>query len=419
MTSFVSRRGASGRGPGIRMRSLIVAAAASACLLLIAPARAQSFVAQHGALRVEGNKVVDSHGSPITLRGMALYWSQWKPAFYNAQCPKWLRDDWKCTVVRASMAVGSGGYLTNPDREMEKIRTVVRAAIDLGIYVIIDFHETGNANNHLSQAKKFFGDVSKEFGNIPNVIYETWNEPTNSHAWATVIKPYHEAIIQVIRANDPGNIILCGTRSWCQEVDEASRNPITISKNIAYTLHFYAATHKEYNRAKAKTALDNGIALMVTEGGLSEASGNGAIDTAEARRWCDFMDGNGILWTNWSLADLSESSGALKVGASPNGNWAESQISASGRWVRNRLRAGAATVSLASPRAIRAGLSWAAPGTLEAFRDAAGRLALRARGERRRAGGILFGAPGRNPPGSEGALQYRGELPANKPKGAK
>lgn len=377
------------------MRNLITAAAVFAAWLLITPVRAQSFVEQHGALRVEGNKVVDSHGRPVTLRGMALYWSQWKPAFYNAQCIKWLRDDWKCTVVRASMAVGSGGYLTNPDGEMEKIRTVVHAAIDLGIYVIIDFHETGNANDHLTQAKKFFGDVSKEFGNVPNVIYETWNEPTGSHPWATVIKPYHEAVIPVIRANDSGNIILCGTRSWCQDVDEASQNPITISKNIAYTMHFYAATHKEPNRAKARTALANGIALMVTEGGLSEASGKGAIDTAEARRWCDFMDANGILWTNWSLADLSESSAALKVGASPDGNWPESEISASGQWVRNRLHAGAATVSLEMSRVRRADLRWAAPGALEAFRDADGRLTLKARGETFRADRILFSAPTR------------------------
>lgn len=389
------------------MRNLIAAAAVSVSALLTTPVRAQSFVEQHGALRVEGNKVVDSRGRQVTLRGMALYWSQWKPAFYNAQCVKWLRDDWKCTVVRASIAVGSGGYLTNPNGEMEKVRTVVRAAIDLGIYVIIDFHETGNGNDHLTQAKKFFGDVSKEFGNVPNVIYETWNEPTGSHAWATVIKPYHEAVIPVIRANDPDNIILCGTKTWCQDVDEASRSPITVSKNIAYTLHFYAATHKESNRAKAKTALANGIALMVTEGGLSEATGSGAVDTVEARRWCDFMDDNGILWTNWSLADLSESSAALKVGAGPNGNWTESQISASGRWVRNRLRAGAATVSIAGPRAGRADFHWAGPGALEAFRDAGGRLVLKTQGERPRASGIHFRAPTRLLPVSEGAVQSR------------
>ena len=107
------------------------AALALSALFSAAPAAAQSFVAEHGALKVQGNKIVDSKGQPITLRGMALYWSQWKPAFYNAQCVKWLRDDWKCNVVRASMAVTDGGYLTNPAAEMAKVRTVVQAE---GIY---------------------------------------------------------------------------------------------------------------------------------------------------------------------------------------------------------------------------------------------------------------------------------------------
>lgn len=351
-----------------------LAALALAAVFSAAPVAAQSFVAEHGALKVQGNKIVDSKGQPITLRGMALYWSQWKPAFYNAQCVKWLRDDWKINVVRATMAVTDGGYLSNPDAEMNKVRTVVQAAIDLGIYVIVDFHETKNGNTHLNEAKKFFGDLTKEFGKQPNLIYETWNEPDNTVAWATAIKPYHEAVIPSIRANSDG-IILCGTRNWCQEVDEAAANPITSSTNIAYTLHFYATDHRDANRAKAKTALDKGIALMVTEGGLSEASGNGRIDTAEATKWCDFMDQNGILWTNWSLADLTESSGALKVGASGTGGWNESQLNPSGVWVRNRLRAKAATVSLAPPARKLAG--YRSPmAALSARTDANGRLVL-------------------------------------------
>ena len=60
----------------------------------------------HGRLQVEGNKITSSlHGNPVTLRGMSLYWSQWRGEFYNKEVINTLAKDWKCTVVRAAMAV--------------------------------------------------------------------------------------------------------------------------------------------------------------------------------------------------------------------------------------------------------------------------------------------------------------------------
>src|SRR3954465_255073 len=79
------------------------------CLLALACAFPQTAVQLHGQLRVQGNRVVDKNGQAVQLRGMALYWSNGKPAFYNAQCVQWLRDDWRISIVRPSMAVGSLG----------------------------------------------------------------------------------------------------------------------------------------------------------------------------------------------------------------------------------------------------------------------------------------------------------------------
>jgi endoglucanase len=307
------------------------------CLLLASWTYGQErAVGEHGKLSVSGNQIVDSGGQPVVLRGMALYWSQWKGQFYNAECVKWLRDDWNCGVVRASMAVEAGGYLTNPEREKAKVKTVVQAAIDLGVYVIIDWHDH-NADRHVEQAQAFFEEMAQTYGQYPNVIYELWNEPLNTHDWSTVIKPYHEAVIPKIRAHDPDNIIVCGTQTWSQDVDKASLNPIA-GDNIAYALHFYAATHKQALRDKAATALKNGIALMVTEWGTSEATGNGTLGTEETQKWIQFMNENNLSWCNWSVADLTETSAALKPGADPNGGWRADAISPSGALVRQELR---------------------------------------------------------------------------------
>ena len=307
------------------MRKLTLAIIGLLTVALSAQAQ-QSVVSQHGALAVKGNRIVDKNGDPFVVRGMSLYWSQWKGQFYNPDCIKWLRDDWRCTVVRASMAVGANGYLNHPDVEKKKVQTVVQAAIDLGIYVIIDWHTDRNPAQ--AQSEAFFEEMARTYGDKPNVIFELWNEPLNTADWTSVVKPYHEAVIPKIRQHSK-NLIVCGTQTWSQDVDKAARDPLKFD-NIAYTLHFYTATHHQSLRNKAQAALDGGVALFVTEWGASEASGNGRLDEVETRTWLDFMDKNQLSWATWSVADLAETSAALRARADPKGGWPDSVIKADG-----------------------------------------------------------------------------------------
>ena len=311
-----------------------------------AEAQTQTAVQKYGQLRVSGNRIVDQSGAPVQLRGMSLYWSQWIPKYYTANTVRWLRDDWKITVIRAAMAVNSGGYATNPAAERNKVIAVVDAAIQLGIYVIIDYHDH-TASDNRAMAQAFFADMAQRYGNTPNVIYEPFNEPLDV-SWANVLKPYHEAVIDSIRQHDPDNIVIVGTRNWSQQVAEAAANPINRS-NVAYTLHFYANTHGQWLRDQAQTALNRGVALFVTEYGTTDASGNGTVNAAATREWWAFLDQNFIGHANWSVADISESSAALVSGASPNGGWAVSQIKPSGILVRDELRAKAPNLGTTNP----------------------------------------------------------------------
>ncbi|MBC8135552.1 MAG: glycoside hydrolase family 5 protein [Fibrella sp.] len=291
---------------------------------------------RHGNLRVQGNRIVDKNGKPVQLRGMSLFWSQWIGQFYNADAINWLTTDWHCTVVRAALAVEPDGYLKDPAKEKQKIVAVVDAAVKAGIYVIIDWHDH-NAHQHTDAAVKFFGEMARRYGKLPNVIYEPYNEPLDKTSWSKEIKPYHEAVIREIRRYDPDNIIVCGTRTWSQKVDEASEDPLKFS-NIAYTLHFYATTHKQYLRDAAMKAMQNGVALMVTEFGTTEASGDGVIDYEETKKWWKFLDDNHISWCNWSVADKVEAAAVLKPGASARGKWKDTEITPSGLFVRDELR---------------------------------------------------------------------------------
>ncbi len=300
------------------------------------PQNSETAVDTHGQLQVAGNKILDKNKKPVQLRGMSLFWSQWMGQFYTKEAVNWLKKDWKCTIVRAAMGVeDADGYLSNKEKEKQKIFTVIDAAIAEGIYVIVDWH-SHHAEDHVKDAEVFFAEVAQKYGNHPNLIYEIYNEPLEV-SWKNTLKPYHEKIIAVIRKHDPDNLIICGTRRWSQEVDEVIGNEIN-DVNVAYTLHYYASTHKQFLRSKAQKALNAGIPLFVTEYGTTEASGDGFINTGEVRLWWNFLDTNKISWCNWSIADKNEASAALRPGASGIGGWKDSEITKSGKMIRDEMR---------------------------------------------------------------------------------
>jgi len=299
------------------------------------PAPSGTAIEKYGQLSVQGNKVVGKDGQTVRLQGMSLFWSQWMGQYWNKQALSWLVQDWHIEIVRAAMGVDQGGYLSNPGAEKAKLETVIQAAIDLGIYVIIDWH-LESSDGHTNEAKTFFGEMAQKYGHFPNILFETWNEPKYVD-WGT-IKAHHEQVVSVIRQHS-SNICILGNPTWSSEPDTAARDPVS-SDNIAYTCHFYAASNNAPGRIQG--ALDAGHAVWVTEWGTCESSGNGRVDTGSAANWMNFLQQHSISSTNWAISDKAESCSALSGGASPNGGWSEGQLTDSGRWVRNTIRCGGA-----------------------------------------------------------------------------
>nr|AHI15746.1 glycoside hydrolase family 5 subfamily 2 [Apriona japonica] len=292
---------------------------------------AQETVSKHGKLSVQGTQLVNQNGEAVQLKGMSMFWSVWMPKYWNEATVQSIHNACHSNIVRAAMAVEYGGYLTDPTTEMQRVETVIEAAIKNDIYVIADWHDW-HAEEHLEQAKGFFEQISKKYGGYPNLIYETYNEPLDI-AWSSVVKPYHEEIIKVIRANDPDNVILLGSPHYDQELDQVLADPITGQTNIMYTLHFYSVDTKQWLRDRVQNVMNNGIPIFVSEYGTCAGTGNGTVLADETQLWWDWLDQNQMSYVNWALSDKDEAASVLIADTTPENACQDAYLTESGKLV--------------------------------------------------------------------------------------
>ena len=309
----------------------------------------QTALSKHGRLSVKGADLVDKNGKKFQLRGISTHGINWDVGepYVNKAAFKTLRNKWGVNAIRLAMYTEEyNGYCTGGDKA--KLRALVdngvKYAKQLGMYAIIDWHvlKEGNPNAHLSEAKDFFTIMAKKHKNDKNVIYEICNEPNGGASWSD-IKSYAKQIITTIRKYDKKAVIIVGTPTWSQlgsdgTSNEVADSPITGFKNIMYTLHFYAGewSHNEYLPKKVEYARKKKLPIMVTEFGLSPASGDGAISTVNADKWFKLLDKYNISYFCWSLSNKNESASLLASSTSKKSGWKNSDLSAAGKYIKKK-----------------------------------------------------------------------------------
>lgn len=331
----------------LRGFALVCVLALGLCLtggLQIAEAKTTTYYdASAGRLHVKGTKLVDKKGHEVQLRGVSTHGLSWYPQYVNDKCFAQLHDKWGANVVRLAMYTEEyNGYCSGDAKNRSDLKKLIKKGVKLAkkhkMYVIVDWHilSDGNPNSHKKEAKAFFKEMSKELKGYNNVIYEICNEPNNGTSWKE-IKSYAKSVISTIRENDKKAVIVVGTPTWSQDVDQAAADPIK-GDNIMYALHFYAATHKTDLRNKMTAAINKGLPVFVTEYGICDASGNGAIDKKEADRWIQTMDEYGVSYIAWNLSNKQESSSIIKSSCPKVSGFKKSELSDEGRWLYHLLR---------------------------------------------------------------------------------
>ena len=272
-------------------------------------------------------------GNEVSVQGMSLFWSISSDVgspFWTSDIVSGLVQKQNIQIIRAPMGVdedwGSGNYFTKEGYYQGLMNTVVQAAIDNDIYVIIDYH-SHKASDNVDNAKKFFGYMAQKWGKKDNVIFEIFNEPT-SQSWGT-IKTYADAVVSTIRQYSD-NLIIVGNRSWDQYPSDAIGNEVSDSKNnIAYTFHFYAGSHSTGNEgANAVRAMNSGLSVFVSEWGTVNADGDGGVSN-NSSTWLSWMKDHKLSGANWAVSNKNEGASYFNGSA-----W---NYSNSGQWVNTNV----------------------------------------------------------------------------------
>ncbi len=299
---------------------------------------------QNGALSVKGTQLVDEKGQAVQLRGISTHGIAWFPDFVNQDAVTQLSEDWGANLFRIAMYTDeNGGYCTDGDKE--KLKALVTDGVEYAkqadMYVIVDWHILHDSNplTHKEEALQFFKEMTEKLKDEKHVLYEICNEPNSGCSWED-IKSYANEVIPVIRENAPDAVILVGTPTWSQEIDKPQNDPIKGYDNIMYTLHFYAATHKEDLRSKMVSAVEAGTPVFVSEYGLCDASGNGGNDLGQAQSWIDTMDQKGISYAVWSFCNKDETSALIASSCQKTSGFTREDLSESGKWIYDMLHAG-------------------------------------------------------------------------------
>lgn len=288
-------------------------------------------------LHIKGSQIVNSQNQVIQLKGLSSHGLSWYPQYINKKTFSKLKTDFKINTIRLAMYTEEyKGYCVSGSKQKKYLKQLIDKGIkyakELDMYVIIDWHilSDGNPNKHVKEATAFFSEMAKKYRKEEHIIYEICNEP-NHTSW-NQIKKFANKVIPAIRKYNKNALIIVGTPTWSQDVDKISK---LSDKNTLYALHFYAGTHKQSLRTKANNAIKKKTPIFVSEFGICNASGNGAINKTEAKKWLEFLDKNKISYVGWNISNKNESSAILKASCQKTSGFKSSDYSVAGNWLRN------------------------------------------------------------------------------------
>lgn len=274
-------------------------------------------------LHVDGKGIYDANDNLVVLRGVATIdiggrynWSGISDALLQMKTSIDLvtGSGWKTRVVRLPV-YGSGSTRAGEANNFPEdgpvaaqdtwFETVLRPILDYttskGLYAIVDWHEIDSAATRDAATKKFWTYMAPKLKNQPNVLYEVFNEDSDTNDW-TDFQPLAQGWVNLIRQAGANNVVLVGGPMWAQTIGGSAKNPVT-GGNIAYVAHIYCS---HYNNAWSKGHIETQVAqaaaaapLFITEWGFAADE----LNTTGYMTWIKGLAAtHGASWTAWVVS---------------------------------------------------------------------------------------------------------------------
>lgn len=200
-------------------------------------------------LRTQGKWLVNEKGQQVKLRGVSLCNYHQKYGGYAKRISEVTarQNGWYANVVRLPAYPGAIKRHGLENFVETYLDPAIEKCVEKGIYCIIDYHpvdrdwDAPNNKNHII-AREFWKHTAPKYQNIPNVMYEVYNEPCRPRSrslqewlkWRRLAQPW----VDLIRARAPNNIVIVGSPACSSNPVHANTHPFQ-GNNLVYTYHAY------------------------------------------------------------------------------------------------------------------------------------------------------------------------------------
>lgn len=275
---------------------------------LLAGAFEKNFVTYNGQLHVEGTKLMNEHNEEVRLKGTVL--ANDKNDKFSKTLLSNLKDKWNNNVIKVgcwSTEAGQVGIYTDEAR-MQEMYQIIDNAISLDMYVIVIFWSGDNLTDNVqNEAIDYFTQIASRYKDVPNLIYEIANEPSNT--WDE-IKSYANVLIDTIRSISPNSLIISPVMGNCGFFSNVI-NSLLEYDNIMYAAHiYYGGQGLGGNAQSMSTAALNGVPIFVSE--WSSAIDNTNPNPEATDKFIALMDRYNLSSTFFILNDSNGSLNLIK-----------------------------------------------------------------------------------------------------------